>query len=694
MSSSVVQDICQEFQNIHSLGFSHCLENLTNSLRGLNIPEEKIREVLNDMKAADIFMNCNSGPLRSEYCRNTYFKERFNHVQPQSHVLGRNMQNKNCSFQYVPILETLKSLLDDDSVWKEYKSTELPVNQGTESCQQYYRDITDGIAFKNNILFKEKPNSLRIILYQDVFEMCNPLGSSRKKHKILGVYMTIANFRPHLRSVVDNTLLVLLCKELDLKYFGQSAVFKKLVEDLKELENNGIHIRNETLKGTVCFIAGDNLGSHGIGGFTENFSTVEYFCRYCTITSTDFHNDPLCIGAKRNSENYNEAISILSQKDNSVSNVNGIKFDSLFNSLKYFHVANAGLPPCLGHDIFEGVGTYDVALILKHLINSKRWFTYEELNQRLMTFQYHGTDTRSKPCQVNVNGEKLGGQAIQNWSLLRLLPVIIHDRIKNPGDPFWQQFLLLHDIVELICSPEIDTSGVAYLAVLIDEYLEQRKTNFPDEKLKPKHHYMKHYPRLISEFGPLIRVWTLRFESKHSYFKQCVKNSQNFINVCQTLSEKHQLLLTYKQAVSFFQETVECKNCIPLITSTYSQAIQSALKISQISDNSEVSTEVKVKGTLYKKGSYVIIGKSEYGLLFGEIQFIIVTPAKVYLLIQEHEFMLSESLHVYIIPVFQVSATVISYNCVELSKLKDYYPLSAYKRGKNLMIPLKHAVSV
>ena len=181
LSSSVVQDICQEFQNIHSLGFSHCIENLTSSLTGLNIPEEKIREVLNDMKSSDIFMNCNSGPLRSEYCRNTYFKERFNHVQPQSYVLGRNVQNRSCSFQYVPILETLETLLGDDSVWKEYKSTELPVNQGTESGRHHYRDITDGAAFKNNILFKEKPNSLKIILYQDVFEMCNPLGSSRKK---------------------------------------------------------------------------------------------------------------------------------------------------------------------------------------------------------------------------------------------------------------------------------------------------------------------------------------------------------------------------------------------------------------------------------------------------------------------------------------------------------------------------------
>ena len=80
-----------------------------------------------------------------------------------------------------------------------------------------------------------------------------------------------------------------------------------------------------------------------------------------------------------------------------------------------------------------------------------------------------------------------------------------------------------------------------------------------------------------------------------------MKNSQNFINVRQTLSKKkfinkNKLLLTYKEAVSFFQERVECKSSIPLVTNTYRQAIQSALKISHISDN---SSQYKSKSKRY-----------------------------------------------------------------------------------------------
>lgn len=52
-----------------------------------------------------------------------------------------------------------------------------------------------------------------------------------------------------------------------------------------------------------------------------------------------------------------------------------------------------------------------------------------------------------------MSGDKLGGQAAQNWSLIWLLPVIMHDRIKNADDPVWQQFLSLYDIVVIVCAP-------------------------------------------------------------------------------------------------------------------------------------------------------------------------------------------------------------------------------------------------
>ena len=104
-----------------------------------------------------------------------------------------------------------------------------------------------------------------------------------------------------------------------------------------------------------------------------------------------------------------------------------------------------------------------------------------------------------------MQGGKLGGQAAQNWCLLRLLPVTISDKIADPTDDAWQIIILLvRDIVELVWAPQITKADVAFLNVLIEEYLQGRKTIFSNTKIRPKHHYLRHYPSLIMHFGPLV----------------------------------------------------------------------------------------------------------------------------------------------------------------------------------------------
>lgn len=71
LPSSVIQYIAEELQSIHSIGFSLCLLKLTTSLKQLDIPEPKIKEIVCSIQDADIFVKCNSGLLRSDYCRNT-----------------------------------------------------------------------------------------------------------------------------------------------------------------------------------------------------------------------------------------------------------------------------------------------------------------------------------------------------------------------------------------------------------------------------------------------------------------------------------------------------------------------------------------------------------------------------------------------------------------------------------------------
>lgn len=54
----------------------------------------------------------------------------------------------------------------------------------------------------------------------------------------------------------------------------------------------------------------------------------------------------------------------------------------------------------------------------------------------------------------------------------------------------WLLCLKLKEIVEFICAPEINLNDVAYLKVLLEEYVYLHKSIFPDHPLKPKHHYL------------------------------------------------------------------------------------------------------------------------------------------------------------------------------------------------------------
>ena len=45
-------------------------------------------------------------------------------------------------------------------------------------------DVCDGKHFKDNPLYRAHNDAIQVILYYDDVEMCNPLGSKRKIHKL------------------------------------------------------------------------------------------------------------------------------------------------------------------------------------------------------------------------------------------------------------------------------------------------------------------------------------------------------------------------------------------------------------------------------------------------------------------------------------------------------------------------------
>ena len=146
--------------------------------------------------------------------------------------------------------------------------------------------------------------------------------------------------------------------------------------------------------------------------------------------------------------------------------------------------------------LFEGVVDYDVVMCLQFLIKTKKWFSYESLNNRLKSFP---GESSNKPNSIAKKG------AAQNRWLLRFLPILVHDKI-DADNVVWQLVLLLRELVEIVWAPSLSGSQIAYMKVLIKEYVSMRQELLPHVNLRPKHHYLLHYVDLSLQFGPLIHT--------------------------------------------------------------------------------------------------------------------------------------------------------------------------------------------
>lgn len=156
---------------------------------------------------------------------------------------------------------------------------------------------------------------------------------------------------------------------------------------------------------------------------------------------------------------------------------------------------------------------------------------------------------------------------------------------------------------------------VALLQEKINEYLLLRLKCFPNIKLRPKHHYISHYPSLTISFGPLKHLWTLRFESKHRYFKNIIKHSQNYKNITKMLSYKHQLLQS-QLPQNTYSSLIIADNAEEYIPENFSNNISSVIIDYFYDKRNEnfkyIASQITFKGIAYKTNMCICIGKDCY----------------------------------------------------------------------------------
>lgn len=186
-----------------------------------------------------------------------------------STAIPRLIQNK---FQMMPLTHSIVTLFRRDDFAKEYRLHNSR-RDNILACNGSYKDFTSGSNFKKNELFQQYPNSIQIELAQDDFEVCDALGSKSTINKLCPFYFTVKNMPRKFNSKLNQILLASLCYTDDLvtEYTSIDDIWRVLVADIKCLEN-GIDIGNgEIIRGTVIYVAADNLGANSIFGLVKSF---------------------------------------------------------------------------------------------------------------------------------------------------------------------------------------------------------------------------------------------------------------------------------------------------------------------------------------------------------------------------------------------------------------------------------------
>ena len=547
-------------------------------------------------------------------------------VKPIEIVLGLSDGVKEC-YQYIPIIETLTFLL-------KFKDIQSYVFNNHQSEDGILRDVCDGLFFRRNALFSSDATALSITLYLDEVNFVNPLGNKVKKHKIYAFYMQLGNIAPSRKSTLESIFLVALCKSKYVKKYGLSTVLEQFINDIKILETEGLSLyingRLVKLKGTVVICVSDNLAAHGIGGFTESFSSLKV-CRFCMISKSQLAN--VFVGTERTKTSYDQQCLLVKQSPD-LRKAYGIKEKSCLNELQYFHVMN-GLPPDITHDIFEGVGKYVLKSVIEYCIRVN-YFSLDSLNDSISSFDYQGPDKITKPHIVPPSHE-IKQTASETWCLLRLFPLIIGINVPL-GDSKWNILIQLLDIIEYICMQDIEYGQVLFVDDLIKDFSELYAKEFPEETVKPKFHFLHHYSDLTLKYGPLVHCWTIRFEAKHSWFKQTFSSSKCYKNIEKTLAKKHQLMLSsFASKENYFKSvTHEVTGGKVLSIDEFQPEIQDVIRL-ELGNVTEIfkASKIRVHGFSISSGCAIPINEEGDLVTFKEVIYCFLKNNEAYCLCEE-----------------------------------------------------------
>jgi hypothetical protein len=303
----------------------------------------------------------------------------------------------DCAYD-VPLEKSLQQLLSNTTVFDE-------VMRGHGRSDDLIEDYCDGSSFKDHPLYSTCPTALQLMLYYDDVEVCNPIGSRAKKHKLGIFYYVLGNLSPKLRSSLKVIQLTTIVRHSILQDYGIDKILEPFMESVMKLEEDeGISITvqgvQHNIRGTISLVCADNLASWSLGGYKALASALRK-CRFCMAVAED-------MASKFLSEEFQPRTRITHSSHcayvggplhEHVATTYGVVRDSILNQSRFFHVTE-GLAPDIMHDVLEGVLQYETKELLKYLVQQRKIISLSFLNEQIENFSYGYCDLPNKPMPI------------------------------------------------------------------------------------------------------------------------------------------------------------------------------------------------------------------------------------------------------------------------------------------------------
>ena len=602
---------------------------------------------------------------------------------------------------YVPIIPTVQALFQDSIYASKILDEKL-----TKSPDGVYADFTDGKFSKSHKLFSDPTKiSLRFQIFYDGMGTTNCLRGHSASNSIGIFYFIIENLPKCYNTCYQNVHVFALCHIVDLKKHGFQPILHRFMEDIVKFETEGIMVsipgRGEVrVFGSISQFSGDCLAKNEIYGLTCSFSH-DYNCSICYAKRDEFQKKFREENFTfRSKEEHEKDLRDLTSPTNVSDIIRGVKQDSVLNHSNSFHTAEDRSFDLM-HLVPEGIVPYELGCVLYEFIHARKLITLEDFNDKLsQLLSTMEVDKPNTPPQLNpiTYGKGLSPKlaACEMMALLHNCTYVLGEVITDEDDLHWKLLLQLQTIVDILFAPKITESMLIYFSELYEEHLIPFKELNPTLTIKPKQHFLIHFPSVLRSNGPPTFNSCFKYELRNAFFKRGAHIICNFKNIAMSLSVRNQL-----SALSHsVNKTRTRDHCIkthkftPFHIHTLNGA-QSVIEKFFVNPNESILCSVKAKiwGRQYSKGNFFAVRKRpvDKTIEFGQIQTIIWFEKVAYLLVKLFNTLGEDnSIHAYNLKEEAESKFLV----LNVFELLDYHPLDGCMPfdDRKLFVKLIYAV--